>query len=114
MRAVIGLRSGTRRLPDRRRSGDAVIVFTSGTTAKPRAVVHTWASLDAGMRAVTSLVGPLPTEPVIGGTLFVLIPALASGAPVALPAMSGRGVARQLRRLRPQATYLTPPALRSA
>jgi acyl-CoA synthetase (AMP-forming)/AMP-acid ligase II len=101
-------------LPDRRRNGDAVIVFTSGTTARPRAVVHTWASLDAGMRAVTSLVGPVAGEPVLGGTLFVLIPALASGSPAALPARSGAGVARQLRRLRPQATYLTPPALRAA
>ena len=36
------------------------------------------------------------------------------GAPVALPARSGNGVARQLARLRPQATYLTPPALRAA
>lgn len=102
------------RLPDRRRGGDAVIVFTSGTTAKPRAAVHTWASLDAGMRAVAGLVRPLPDEPVLGGTLFVLIPALAAGAPVALPARSPAGVARQLRRLRPQATYLTPPTLRAA
>ncbi|HEY3905986.1 MAG TPA: class I adenylate-forming enzyme family protein [Streptosporangiaceae bacterium] len=94
--------------------GDAVIIFTSGTTAKPRAVVHTWASVDAGMRAVTELVGPLPSQPVLGGTLFVLLPALANGAPVALPARSGNGVARQLARLRPQATYLTPPALRAA
>jgi acyl-CoA synthetase (AMP-forming)/AMP-acid ligase II len=66
------------------------------------------------MRAVTELVGPLPSQPVLGGTLFVLLPALANGAPVALPARSGNGVARQLARLRPQATYLTPPALRAA
>ena len=32
--------------------GDAVIVFTSGTTSRPRAVVHTRAGLAAGMRAV--------------------------------------------------------------
>jgi len=96
------------------RSGDAVIVFTSGTTAEPRAVVHTWASLHAGMRAVTDLVRPLPGAPVLGGTMFVLVPALAAGAPVALPARSGQGVARQLRQLHPQATYLTPPALRAA
>jgi olefin beta-lactone synthetase len=51
---------------------------------------------------------------VLGGTLFVLVPALAAGAPVALPARSGAGVRRQLRALRPQATYLTPPALRAA
>jgi acyl-CoA synthetase (AMP-forming)/AMP-acid ligase II len=100
--------------PDHSRDGDAVVIFTSGTTAHPRAVVHTWASLDAGMRAAGGLVRPQPGLPVFGGPLFVLVPALLAGAPVALPARSGRGVARQLRQLRPQATYLTPPELRSA
>jgi acyl-CoA synthetase (AMP-forming)/AMP-acid ligase II len=100
--------------PDHSRDGDAVVIFTSGTTARPRAVVHTWASLDAGMRAVDRLVRPLPGLPVLGGPLFVVVPALLAGAPVARPARSGRGVARQLRVLRPQATYLTPPELRSA
>jgi olefin beta-lactone synthetase len=101
--------------PDRSdQDGDAVIIFTSGTTAAPRAVVHTWASVDAGMRAVTELVGPLPSRPVLGGTLFVLLPALASGAPLVLPSRSTSGVVRQLARLAPQATYLTPPVLRAA
>jgi len=93
--------------------GDAVIVFTSGTTASPRAVVHTRASLSAGMRAVASLVSPVAGVPVVGGTFFVLVPSLASGAPVALPARSPARLARQIARLRPQATYLTPPAVRS-
>ncbi len=103
------------RLPDRAGDdGDAVVVFTSGTTSRPRAVVHTRASLDAGMRAVADLVRPEPDQPVLGGTFFVLVPALACGAPVALPARSGRRVARQLARLRPHATYLTPPQVRAA
>jgi olefin beta-lactone synthetase len=110
----LGCSRSTAQRADYGRSGDAVIVFTSGTTAKPRAVVHTWASLHTGMRTVSDLVRPLPGEPVLGGTMFVLVPALAAGAPVALPARSGAGVARQLRQLRPQATYLTPPALRAA
>ncbi|WP_245730250.1 class I adenylate-forming enzyme family protein [Micromonospora pallida] len=93
--------------------GDAVIVFTSGTTSRPRAVVHRRASLDAGMRAVADLVQPRPDQPVLGGTFFVLVPALASGAPVALPARSSRLLARQVARLRAQATYLTPPQLRT-
>jgi olefin beta-lactone synthetase len=92
--------------------GDAVVVFTSGTTSRPRAVVHTRASISAGMAAVRDLVRPVPGEPVLGGTFFVLLPSLAGGAPVALPAR--RGLKRQLRTLRPQAVYLTPPQLRAA
>ncbi|MFI0899567.1 class I adenylate-forming enzyme family protein [Streptomyces sp. NPDC020983] len=92
--------------------GDAAIVFTSGTTSRPRAVVHTRASLAAGMRTVAGLVRPAPGVPVLGGTFFVLVPSLACGAPVALPARSPRALVRQLRRLAPQATYLTPPQLR--
>ncbi|GAB3116294.1 hypothetical protein GCM10027160_25000 [Streptomyces calidiresistens] len=96
------------------RAGDAVIVFTSGTTARPRAVVHDRASLDAGLAAVTALVDPVPGRPVLGGTLFVLAPALARGAPVALPARRPAALAAQLARLEPADTYLTPPALRAA
>ena len=94
--------------------GDAVIVFTSGTTSRPRAVVHTRASLAAGMRAVRDLVRPVPDLAVLGGTFFVLVPSLAGGAPVALPARRPRTLARQVARLAPQATYLTPPQLRTA
>ena len=91
--------------------GDAVIVFTSGTTSRPRAVVHSRASLSAGLAAVRELVRPAPGRPVVGGTFFVLLPSLAAGAPVAFP---GRRLGRRLRTLRPQATYLTPPQLRAA
>jgi olefin beta-lactone synthetase len=94
--------------------GDAVVVFTSGTTSRPRAVVHTRASLAAGTRAVADLVRPRAGEPVLGGTFFVLLPALACGAPVALPARSPRRLRRQLAALRPRATYLTPPQARAA
>jgi acyl-CoA synthetase (AMP-forming)/AMP-acid ligase II len=94
--------------------GDAVIVFTSGTTSRPRAVVHTRASLCAGMCAVHDLVRPVPDEPVLGATFFVLLPSLAAGAPVALPARRPRTLAHQLAWLAPQATYLTPPQLRAA
>ncbi|MFD3544869.1 class I adenylate-forming enzyme family protein [Streptomyces sp. NPDC058655] len=94
--------------------GDAVIVFTSGTTSRPRAVVHTRSGLAAGMSAVASLIDPAPDRPVLGGTFFVLVPALTGGAPVALPAGRPRVLARQLHRLRPQDTYLTPPRLRDA
>ncbi|PJN21753.1 class I adenylate-forming enzyme family protein [Kitasatospora sp. CB02891] len=92
--------------------GDAVIVFTSGTTSAPRAVVHTRASLAAGMRAVDALVQPRPGRTVLGDTTFVLIPALAAGAVVALPARRAHTLQRQIDRLAPDETYLTPPRLR--
>ncbi|MEU3063141.1 class I adenylate-forming enzyme family protein [Streptomyces subrutilus] len=93
---------------------DAVIVFTSGTTSRPRAVVHTRSGLAAGMASVRTLIDPAPGHPVLGGTFFVLVPALTAGAPVALPARRPRVLARQLHRLRPRDTYLTPPRLRDA
>ncbi|GIF12139.1 fatty-acyl-CoA synthase [Actinoplanes teichomyceticus] len=94
--------------------GDAVVIFTSGTTASPRAVVHTRTGLGAGMRAVAELVRPRPGVPILGGMFFVLVPALAVGAPVAVPARRPGSLARQMTALRPQATYLTPPQLRAA
>ncbi|MFE9426477.1 class I adenylate-forming enzyme family protein [Kitasatospora sp. NPDC006697] len=94
--------------------GDAVIVFTSGTTSAPRAVVHTRAGVAAGMRAVTALVEPREGSAVLGGTFFVLVPSLAAGAAVALPARSARLMNRQIALLKPAETYLTPPQLRQA
>ena len=94
--------------------GDAVVVFTSGTTSRPRAVVHTRSSLSAAMTAVRDLVRPEPDQAVLGGTFFVLLPSLAAGAPVALPARRPRTLVRQIARLAPQATYLTPPQVRAA
>lgn len=93
---------------------DAVIVFTSGTTARPRAVVHTRAGLAAGLGTVADLVGPRPGTVVLGGTFFVLVPALAAGAAVVLPARRPAALGRQLARLSPAHTYLTPPQLRAA
>lgn len=81
--------------------GDAVIVFTSGTTSRPRAVVHTRSGLAAGMRTVAGLVRPGAGDAVLGGTFFVLVPSLAAGATVALPSRSPRTLDRQIRRLQP-------------
>ncbi|MER6360205.1 class I adenylate-forming enzyme family protein [Kitasatospora sp. NPDC001527] len=98
--------------PDR--DADAVIVFTSGTTARPRAVVHSRGGLAAALRTVTDLVDPRPGTVVLGGTFFVLVPALAAGAAVVLPAREPAALARQLDRLAPAHSYLTPPRLRAA
>ncbi|MFI6847158.1 class I adenylate-forming enzyme family protein [Kitasatospora sp. NPDC050467] len=111
------LRTGATTTPAPRTGGrdtDAVIVFTSGTTARPRAVVHTREGLAAGLRTVTELVGPRPGTTVLGGTFFVLVPSLAAGATVALPSRTPAALARQLTRSAPAQTYLTPPQLRAA
>ncbi|GAA4600401.1 acyl-CoA synthetase (AMP-forming)/AMP-acid ligase II [Actinoplanes octamycinicus] len=94
--------------------GDAVVIFTSGTTASPRAVVHTRSGLATGMRSVAELVQPRAGVPILGGMFFVLVPSLAAGAPVAMPSRRARTLGRQVTTLRPQATYLTPPQLRAA
>lgn len=111
-----GLLSGTRRpVPDwdgPDLDADALVIFTSGTTGRPRAVVHRVASLLAGLSAVTDLVAPQPHLPVVGSTFFVMAPALLAGAPVALPARRSSQLVHQLAALRPQATYLTPPQAR--
>ncbi|WP_211357037.1 AMP-binding protein [Nocardioides rubriscoriae] len=91
--------------PDR--AAEALVIFTSGTTGDPRAVVHTTASLSAGLAAVTDLADVRPGRPVVGSTFFAMAPALLAGAPVATHA--GR---RTIQALRPQLTYVTPPQAR--
>ncbi len=102
-------------------SADALVIFTSGTTGRPRAVVHTHAGLAAGVDVVRSLVDPLPGRPVVGSTFFVMAPALLAGAPVRLPPRRPRALAALFAAAlngsdpaaRPQACYLTPPQTRA-
>lgn len=100
-------------VPDRRGDdADALVIFTSGTTAAPRAVVHRVASVSAGIDGVRGLVDPSPHRPVVGSTFFVMAPALLAGAPVLLPSRRPSRLAREIAALQPQATYLTPPQAR--
>jgi acyl-CoA synthetase (AMP-forming)/AMP-acid ligase II len=96
------------------RPGDAVVIGTSGTTAAPRAVVHTEATLSATVDALGSLVDARPGQQVLAGTFFALLPALLSGAVVHLPRRSPGRLAEQLAQLRPDVVYLTPPQVRDA
>ena len=78
------------------RPGDAVVIGTSGTTAAPRAVVHTETTLSATVDALGFLVDARPGQQVLAGTFFALLPALLAGAVVHLPSRSPRRLAAQL------------------
>ena len=91
---------------------DALIIFTSGTTAAPRAVVHTHRSIAEGLGAIRSLIDVREGHTVMGGTFFVMVPALMAGATVILPPRRARSVAGLFADRTPDVSYLTPPQLR--
>jgi acyl-CoA synthetase (AMP-forming)/AMP-acid ligase II len=68
------------------RQDDALIVFTSGTTSAPRAVVHTRSSLAATLDAVAAGLPVTPGHCILARDLHLIIPALRSGASAFVPA----------------------------
>ncbi len=66
-------------------SSSALIIFTSGTTDHPKAVVHSRASLGAGLADFAASVGFVAGERVLTDQLMVGIPALIAGAHWMMP-----------------------------
>ena len=64
---------------------DALVVFTSGSTAAPRAVVHTLASLSAGVAAAVSALGLDSDDTMHTDQLMIGLPTLVAGAVWSLP-----------------------------
>jgi acyl-CoA synthetase (AMP-forming)/AMP-acid ligase II len=64
---------------------DALVIFTSGTTDAPKAVVHTRASLGAGLAGFAAEVGIRPGQRVLTDQLMVGVPALIAGAHWTMP-----------------------------
>lgn len=66
-------------------SEPALVVFTSGTTDAPKAVVHSRASLGAGLADFAAATGIAAGETVLTDQLMVGVPALIAGARWVLP-----------------------------
>ncbi len=66
---------------------EALIIFTSGTTAHPKAVVHSRTSLGTGLAGFAAHVRFAPGERLLTDQLMIGIPALIAGAQWRLPAV---------------------------
>ena len=101
---------------------DALLVYTSGTTGKPRAAVHTQANLLANLRIaaqvqeMTQSDGVLTVLPLfhVGGLCIQTLPALYAGASVTLHSRFSAGATFDtLARRRPTLTLQVPATMKA-
>ncbi len=81
----LGLQSGNPMRAPVDRDGAAMIVFTSGTTGAPKAVVHSWRSTQAVFDGVGSLLDAGAGDVIHARELHLIIPALIAGSAAFVP-----------------------------
>jgi acyl-CoA synthetase (AMP-forming)/AMP-acid ligase II len=94
-----------------REDAEALIVFTSGTTDRPRAIVHDRAGLAATISRLRQLIDITPNDTLYSDELHSILPALESGARVIFPsrdARSSTGHLREIQRVRPSHLFMVP------
>jgi len=93
----------------------ALVVFTSGTTGIPKAVVHTQASLAFMVTALSELMGEAQDKVVYSDQFHSILPALAAGAHCVIGPtdLSDEKVAEALQRYDVDVWFTTPSRARS-
>ena len=89
---------------------DMLIVFTSGTTAAPKGVVHTHATMGAALDMLLAHMPAQPGDVFYASVLHIVVPALCRGARTILaPArFSAHRALEHLQRYRVSKTFATP------
>jgi fatty-acyl-CoA synthase len=123
VQAVDTLQSPAPQVGDSGRSEDvALLVYTSGTTAAPRAAVHTQANLLANMAIAAAVQGIAPGDVVltvlpmfhVGGLCIQTLPALFAGAAVVLhPRFAPQATLAALEEHRPTLTLQVPATMKA-
>jgi acyl-CoA synthetase (AMP-forming)/AMP-acid ligase II len=91
--------AGAPAFPDPEGADPILVVFTSGTTAAPKAVVHTNRSIAASMAVIASSLAIGPADVAYSDKLHLILPALLAGARVVIPRYRRFLAARTLRDL---------------
>ncbi len=95
--------------PAPRADDDALVVFTSGTTSEPKAVVHTQASLGSMIETLADALGDAGDEVVFLDQYHSFVPSLLAGATVVIGALKPVSkVARNLEKHRVSTWFTTP------
>lgn len=87
-------------MPERSPEDPLIVVFTSGTTAAPKAVVHSGRSIAATLSLVSAHLQFAESDVLFASDVHLVLPALSAGASVVVPPRGRFSAVRTLRALR--------------